>query len=86
MMAIRQVAEDQALEVLGRKIAELRVKYGMRQAELARQVGVSRSQMCKHEQGTAEMPLSRLLRICRLIGSSPASLLRAVDGHSNHSI
>lgn len=82
-MALRRVAEDQALELLGRKIAELREQHGIRQAEFARQVGVSRSQMCKHESGTAEMPLSRLLRICRLVGFSPASLLRSVEGRQS---
>lgn len=66
------------LQLLGSKLAEHREALGVTQTELARRVRVSRFQMCKHESGQAEMPVTRLYEICDALSINPADVLRSV--------
>jgi DNA-binding XRE family transcriptional regulator len=66
------------LQVIGRKIAESRDEIGLTQTELARRIHVSRFQMCKHESGGAEMPMTRFFDICSVLRVTPNDLLRAI--------
>jgi len=79
---LRQRIETKAgtalLQALGSAIAEAREDVGITQTELARRARVSRFQMCKHEAGTAEMPITRLFEICSALKVEPSSFLRAV--------
>lgn len=67
------------LQLLGRKLAEYRETLGVTQTELARRVRVSRFQMCKHEAGSAEMPVTRFYEICVALSINPADLMRSVS-------
>ena len=64
------------LEAIGKAICDARMELGMTQTELARRARVSRFQMCKHESGQAEMPVTRLFEICTAVKIRPAELLR----------
>lgn len=66
------------LETLGGKLAEHREALGVTQTELARRVRISRSQMCKHEDGAAEMPVTRFFEICQALQVNPPDVMRSV--------
>jgi len=65
------------LEAIGRTIYDARMELGLTQTELARRARVSRFQMCKHESGTAEMPITRLVDICRHLKVRPFEMMRS---------
>ncbi len=52
------------LRDLGGLIVAIRVSRGLSQAALAEAVHISRYQQCKHEHGSVEMPVSRLMAYC----------------------
>jgi transcriptional regulator with XRE-family HTH domain len=57
------------LAALGRRIRELR-GFDMQQAEFARLLGVSQTQVSKYERGESEPPLEVLLRLSQKYGKS----------------
>ena len=73
------VIGDQMLRMVGRRIALRRFRVGMSQTELARRCHVTRSQMCKHEAGAAEMPLTRLFEICTVLKVTAGELLNGQE-------
>ena len=64
---VTSALSGQLLKAVGSKITKARSSIGMSQTELARRCHVTRSQMCKHESGSAEMSLSRLCDICAVL-------------------
>jgi DNA-binding XRE family transcriptional regulator len=68
----------QVLRAIGEMIADTRGELGVTQTELARRVHVSRFQMCKHESGLAEMPVTRLFEICSALKVKPTDFMRSV--------
>ena len=57
------------LVALGRRIRELR-GFDMQQSDLAKQLGVSQSQLSKYERGESEPPLGVLILLCEKFGKS----------------
>lgn len=55
---------------LGRAIAEMRAGRQLTQAELAEQVGVSRSWLAKLERGRSTVMVDLLVRILRTMGAT----------------
>lgn len=70
--------EVRLLQVIGRQLAYQRGLSGINQSELARRIHVSRSQVCKHESGQANMSVGRLISICQTIGIKPTDFLKLV--------
>lgn len=66
------------LQSIGEVIAERRDELGLTQTEIARRVHVSRFQMCKHESGSAEMPVTRLSEVCGALRITMIEVLRRV--------
>jgi len=64
---------------IGKKISEYRQAAGITQTELGSRLGVSRFQMSKHESGAAEMPITRLFRICQELNVLPPEFVRALS-------
>jgi len=74
---LRQTKQgDSLLRAIGETISEARDNVGVTQTELARRVHVSRFQMCKHESGQAEMPITRLFEICTALKVKPTEFMR----------
>jgi len=65
------------LVALGRRIRELR-GFDMQQADFARALGVSQSQLSKYERGESEPPLDVLMRLCEKYGKSLDWLVKGV--------
>jgi len=57
------------LIALGRRIRELR-GFDMQQADFARELGVSQSQLSKYERGESEPSLAVLILLCKQYGKS----------------
>lgn len=57
------------------KIAEIRKRLGMSQAELADAVGISRAYMSQIESGARNMTVRRQQMIAKHLGVEPASLV-----------
>ena len=64
---------------LGKRIAALRRDKGLKQDELAQQLGVTPQAVSKWETGTADPSTSNLLALAKLFGVSAEELLRQVD-------
>ncbi len=69
-----KMTRDQALRVLGRRIAELRREKGLTQETLAEAMGVSRNHVADIELGTRNTGVWSLLLICRALGLPPAEV------------
>jgi transcriptional regulator with XRE-family HTH domain len=65
---------DEAMQTLGRRIAELRRQKGLTQEGLAAAMGVSRNHVTDIELGTRNTGVWSLLLICRELALPPASL------------
>jgi transcriptional regulator with XRE-family HTH domain len=66
------------LFALGRRIRELR-GFDMQQADFAKMLGVSQSQLSKYERGESEPPLEVLMRLCEKYGKSLDFLVRGKE-------
>ena len=80
------IAEDdlaswQVLQAIGRGIREARASCGLSQAALSRKLGISPAQMCKHEAGLVEMPLTRLVHLCDIFRVPLFSFVRSAVKH-----
>jgi transcriptional regulator with XRE-family HTH domain len=60
---------------IGRRVAEIRKKVGMKQMELARRSDLSQGQVSRIERGHQGMRSETLLRIARALGVPPHELL-----------
>jgi transcriptional regulator with XRE-family HTH domain len=64
---------------VGRRLRELR-GFEVRQATLARELGVSQAQLSRYEKGKSEIGGEVLLRISRRFGKSMEWVLTGEDG------
>lgn len=53
---------------LGERIAELRLKRGITQVELAQRLGISKAQMSRHEHGRSILAFEDMCRISNVLG------------------
>jgi transcriptional regulator with XRE-family HTH domain len=68
------------MTMIGARIAALRRKYGLSQAELARKLGVSASAVGMYEQGRREPAADLLVNMARQFGVSTDYLLTGHPG------
>ncbi len=69
MRGLRRKVGGLELSAIGRRIRELR-GFDTQQADFARLLGVSQSQLSKYERGESEPPLEVLLRLSEKFGKS----------------
>lgn len=62
-------------ETTGKLIADARDAAGLKQAELARTIGVARSTLCEWEAGPNEPPLRWLRKIAKELGTDVTALI-----------
>ena len=75
---IKDLDEKAVQERIGAKIRELRVAAGVTAVELARQAGLSQSQLSKIETGKAALSIAALTGLCQILGR-PLSYLFQKD-------
>ncbi len=63
------------LAMIGENIRKRREALGMSQTELASELETSRSAICRYENGTREMGVTKLLAFAELLNCKPADLL-----------
>ena len=68
------MTRNEALQTLGRRIAELRRDKGLTQEALAEAMGVSRNHIADIELGVRNTGVWSLLLICRALAVAPAAL------------
>ena len=68
------MTRDQALQTLGRRIAELRREKGLTQEALAEAMGVSRNHVADIELGVRNTGVWSFLLICKALALPPAAL------------
>jgi transcriptional regulator with XRE-family HTH domain len=68
------VTRDQALQTLGRRIAELRREKGLTQEALAEAMGVSRNHVADIELGVRNTGVWSFLLICKALALPPEAL------------
>jgi len=68
------MTRDEALKVLGQRVAELRREKGLTQEALAEAMGVSRNHVADIELGVRNTGVWSLLLICRALSSTPGAL------------
>jgi transcriptional regulator with XRE-family HTH domain len=68
------MTRDEALKILGRRIAELRREKGFTQEALAEAMGVSRNHIADIELGARNTGVWSLLQICRALSVAPHNL------------
>ena len=66
-------------KALGARIRSLRTPLGIRQADLARIVGVSYQQIQKYEHGANRISVSTLFAVAQALGVSASSLVADLD-------
>lgn len=60
-------------KVIGDKLRELRIKRGMRQREVAKQLGIAREEISYIERGVRNISLTRLEELLKIYGLSLSS-------------
>ena len=79
--------QRQESEILRRSLGEVlkdhRMRCSMTQEFVAEALGVSRQEVSKWENGTADPSTSNLLKLAKLYGISPEDLIRAVQPEQN---
>ena len=68
------MTRDEALKVLGQRVAELRREKGLTQEALAEAMGVSRNHVADIELGVRNTGVWSLLLICRALSVAPGAL------------
>lgn len=70
----RRMTRDEALKMLGRRIADLRREKGLTQEALAEAMGVSRNHVADIELGVRNTGVWSLLLVCRAMSFPPIRL------------
>jgi transcriptional regulator with XRE-family HTH domain len=70
------MTRDEALQTLGRRIAELRREKGLTQEALAEAMGVSRNHVADIELGARNTGVWSFLLICKALALPPAALFQ----------
>lgn len=65
---------------VGARLRRLRIAVGKTQESLGAEVGVTFQQMQKYERGANRISASRLVRLARALGCSPASFFTELEG------
>lgn len=68
--------------IFPRALRDARNRMGMRQADAARALGISRQRLWNYENGTAQMPGDLLARLCLLYDVEIRDLLFCEESHS----
>ena len=68
-----------AVERFGKNLRTARLERGWSQAELARETGLSVSEVSRIERGAREVRLTTLLRLVDALGAPPDELLRGLS-------
>jgi transcriptional regulator with XRE-family HTH domain len=68
------VTREEALQTLGRRIAELRREKGLTQEALAEAMGVSRNHVADIELGVRNTGVWSFLLVCKALAVPPAAL------------
>lgn len=68
MIFIESLADEPLLQLVGQRLAGLRLAKNLTQAQLAEQAGVGRASLQRLESGTAATQLSVFLKVCRALG------------------
>jgi transcriptional regulator with XRE-family HTH domain len=71
---------DEALKLLGRRVAELRRQKGLTQEALAEAMGVSRNHVADIELGARNTGVWSLLLVAKALTLSPAALFEDFSG------
>jgi len=66
-------------KAIGRRIREIRKRWGLSQIELAEKVGLSFQQIQKYEKGSTRISVMRLKQISDALGVNILSLLEQVE-------
>lgn len=69
------------LAMVGENIRKRREALGMSQTELANGLETNRSAICRYENGTREMGVTKLLAFAALLKCEPADLLMGKQDH-----
>jgi len=64
--------------MLGSRLRKFRKEEGLKQADVAFHLGVSRQQVSRYERGQSDMNTYMLMRFCALVRISPNDLLEDV--------
>lgn len=64
--------------IIGKRLRKLRRQLGIRQADLAKQIGISFPQVQKYESGENRITVTTLLRICSALNLRPVDFLTLV--------
>lgn len=78
-LPLRSDAYSSPQSALGRAIMRARRKSGVTQIELARQLGMHRTQLGHVEQGRKDFQLSTLVRIADALGIPLSMLVRSAE-------
>lgn len=70
-------------EKLTHLLKELRQKSTLRQAEMAKQLGVPQSFVSKYESGTRNLDILELRQICQLMGISLQDFVKKLEEELN---
>ncbi|PCH93539.1 MAG: transcriptional regulator [Bacteroidetes bacterium] len=69
--------DEQYLKLLGERIVKLRKKQGLKQLELAANLGISRTHMRRIEKGGVNCGINNLREIAQQLGISMSELVDA---------
>ena len=68
--------QQEDLQKLGRRLAEIRKEYGWSQEKLALESGLARSYLGGVERGKRNIAVLNILKLARTLGCEPGELLR----------
>lgn len=63
---------------VGRKIAEIRLAFGLTREDIASKIGVTHQQIAKYEKGENRISIGRLILIASLFGKAPSYFYEGV--------
>mgnify|MGYP006057637321 CR=1 FL=1 len=63
---------------VGRKIAEIRLAFGLTRENIASKIGVTHQQIAKYEKGENRISIGRLILIASLFGKAPSYFYEGV--------
>ena len=67
------------LEALGVAVRRLRTRRGLSQEDLSAAAGLDRTYVSGIERGVRNPTVASLLKLCEVLGTTPAKLLRAAE-------
>lgn len=77
------MAIDDVKKSLGRRLADIRARLGLSQAQLAEQLGVSPRSYQSYERGERDAPTASLIDLCQKFDIDPTWLLLGPDAKAS---